>query len=146
MLLACARDDTVAREATIARAAIMSQINAGAAAMRDKNVDAYGGVPIPKVTYQLPDGRKFYIDVDKSELQTMFDRTVQLPEEKHEEPWENDGPEVGWGKNWGILRSGSRARRGSGISVQTRRSTRPRRSVSRCAPGRRWRRGGFRIG
>lgn len=35
----------------------------------DRRSGAFGGVPLPKVLYQLPDGRRFYIETDHSQGQ-----------------------------------------------------------------------------
>jgi hypothetical protein len=70
----------------------------------DKSKGPLGGVALPKLYYQLPDGRKYFLGADFSELSkranlTMKARTTNDP------PSQYLGPEVGWYKSWGILRS-----------------------------------------
>lgn len=70
----------------------------------DKAKGPLGGVALPKLYYQLPDGRKYFIGADFAELKkraniTMKARTTNDP------PSPYLGPEVGWYKSWGILRS-----------------------------------------
>lgn len=61
-----------------------------------------GGVKFPKVTYQLPDERRYYIAVDFSKAQANFDRTRALP---YQEPVEMNNPGEGWAKMMSILRA-----------------------------------------
>lgn len=71
----------------------------------DKNVDHLGGVPLPKVTYQLPDGRKFFLQMDLTQELAGANKKAVIPST----PAVNPDPSyvtTGWRKLWGILRSG----------------------------------------
>ncbi|MGA2557546.1 MAG: hypothetical protein ABSG04_14865 [Verrucomicrobiota bacterium] len=59
------------------------------------------GVTNPKVTYELPDGRRFYIQTDYSAFAAMVNLTGPVAPAKPQEP---DNPGVGWLKQWGIFR------------------------------------------
>jgi len=61
-----------------------------------------GGVKFPKVTYQLPDGRRYFIAVDFSKEQAHLDSTRALLREK---PVEMNNPGEGWTKMMSILRA-----------------------------------------
>jgi len=61
-----------------------------------------GGVNFPKVTYQLPDGRKYFIAVDYSKVQDRLNRQAALVEQ---EPVEMKNAGVGWVKQMSILRA-----------------------------------------
>ncbi len=70
----------------------------------DNNVDALGGVPMPKVWFELPNGEKYFVGSDFSELQTRADLTIA---NRVTAPANVGlaGPETGWFKSWGITRS-----------------------------------------
>jgi hypothetical protein len=61
-----------------------------------------GGVKFPKVTYQLPDGRKYFIAVDFGRLQAHINRKRALVRQA---PVEMNSPGVGWTKMMSILRA-----------------------------------------
>jgi|GEM_PF-6380265 len=61
-----------------------------------------GGVKYPKVTYQLPDGRRYFIAVDFSKEQARLDKTRALAQQA---PVEMKNPGVGWTKMMSILRA-----------------------------------------
>lgn len=69
----------------------------------DDNVDALGGVPMPKVYFELPGGEKYFIGSDFSALQRRADTTspnrvtVTQPNAVY-------GPAHGWIKSFGITR------------------------------------------
>jgi F5/8 type C domain len=70
----------------------------------DKSKGALGGVALPKLYYQLSDGRKYFIGADFTKLKeranlTMKARLTNDPASPYM------GPEVGWYKSWGILKS-----------------------------------------
>ncbi len=69
----------------------------------DRNVDARGGVRLPKLTYQLPDGRKYCIVVDQSALDAIGNRKVAVAPTPPEAPKPQYGPLEGWNKEFGIL-------------------------------------------
>jgi len=75
-----------------------------------------GGVMLPKVTYVLPDGRKYYIKVEDSYLDTRANRPVQLKATKGVAPDPRRyGPTKGWSKEFGIFRAIS-----AGTAINTR--------------------------
>jgi F5/8 type C domain len=70
----------------------------------DKDKGAMGGVALPKMHFELPDGRKYFIGADFTELKkranaTMKARLTKDPQNIYM------GPETGWFKSWGILKS-----------------------------------------
>jgi hypothetical protein len=71
----------------------------------DKQSGALGGVPLPKVLYQLPDGRQYFINADFSGWSTLKNQKQPLP---HTAPKKPDGrfqkATFGWHKQWGIFR------------------------------------------
>ncbi len=70
----------------------------------DDGTGPYGGVPLPKVYYELPDGRQYFIGSDFSKLQERADLTSPNQEKvSSRNPY--FGPVVGWKKSWGITRS-----------------------------------------
>ena len=70
----------------------------------DKNVDVFGGVPFPKVTYQLPDGRGYFINADTSGIQARVNATRQTVEEPGKEPVSTWAGGYGWSKQMTIFR------------------------------------------
>ena len=68
----------------------------------DRAHPSQGGVSFPKVTYQLPDGRKYFITVDFTKSQAGFDRTRALVRQT---PAEMNNPGVGWNKMMSIFRA-----------------------------------------
>ncbi len=73
----------------------------------DANAGALGGVALPKVTYQLPDGRKYFISADLTQMSANMNAAEPIMQEAPAEPDPAKcGPTVGWAKNWGILRNG----------------------------------------
>jgi hypothetical protein len=61
-----------------------------------------GGVSYPKVTYELPDGRRFFIAVDFSKMQARLNRKRALVQQK---PVEINRTGHGWFKEMSILRA-----------------------------------------
>lgn len=61
-----------------------------------------GGVSYPKVTYQLPDGRRYFIATDFSKGEAHLNRSCALVRQA---PVEMKTPGVGWTKMMSILRS-----------------------------------------
>jgi hypothetical protein len=71
----------------------------------DKSAGTLGGVPLPKVLYQLPDGRQFYINADFSQLLAQENKMEPLPSTRPQEPTaEYEKLTFGWSKMWGIFR------------------------------------------
>jgi hypothetical protein len=74
----------------------------------DKTHDANAGVQLPKVTYQLPDGRPFFIQIDAQLFFEMATRTYKLdptpPVEPHTRP-RAFGVDAQWVKQTGIFRT-----------------------------------------
>jgi hypothetical protein len=70
----------------------------------DDQVDALGGVPMPKAWFELPNGQKYFVGSDFTELQRRADLTIA---NRVVEPVNAglSGPETGWFKSWGISRS-----------------------------------------
>lgn len=71
----------------------------------DSAVGPRGGVPTPKITYQLPDGRKYFILPDFSELEALMNKRSAIRSEPADDPRTNCGPTVGWRKQWGLVRN-----------------------------------------
>lgn len=64
------------------------------------------GAPLPKLTYQLPDGRKFWLQVDFEGLARRANRTTSVPAGSAEPSLEkNNDHTFGWAKQVGIFRS-----------------------------------------
>ena len=70
----------------------------------DDQVDAFGGVPLPKVYYELPNGERYFIGSDFSKLQQRADATIpnRITDPS---PGAAEGPATGWFKSWSITRS-----------------------------------------
>jgi F5/8 type C domain/Secretion system C-terminal sorting domain len=70
----------------------------------DDNSDALGGVQMPKVWFELPNGAKYFVGSDFSALQKRADLTIA---NRTVDPATVGltGPETGWFKSWGISRS-----------------------------------------
>jgi len=75
----------------------------------DRGAGALGGVPLPKVHFELPDGRAYYIAPDLGPFRERVNATVDAPEQRrHATPGQdpfNGHPESGWYKQTGIFRS-----------------------------------------
>ncbi|MCU0416530.1 MAG: discoidin domain-containing protein [Cytophagaceae bacterium] len=70
----------------------------------DNNVNALGGVPMPKVYFELPNGQKYFIGSDFSNLTKRANATIKN-RVVITQPNQNIGPSVGWFKSWSISRS-----------------------------------------
>ena len=65
-----------------------------------------GGVALPKVTYVLPDGRRYYIKIEDSASETRTNQLVAIkPTKPHDPDPRQYGPAVGWSKEFGIFRA-----------------------------------------
>lgn len=71
----------------------------------DKAKGALGGVSLPKVHYQLPDGRTYYIQADFKEWAKRSNRRVKARWTLPEDPTGLSGQDSGWIKKFGILRA-----------------------------------------
>ncbi|MEV0003242.1 hypothetical protein AB0H28_13270 [Micromonospora sp. NPDC050980] len=71
----------------------------------DHGTAPLAGVPLPKILYRLPDGREFFIQADFS----AFDREVSergpITWTAPAQPEERYGPDFGWYKEYGVLRT-----------------------------------------
>lgn len=63
-----------------------------------------GGVPMPKVYFELPNGKKYFIGSDFSTLQQRANTTIKN-RNVDSAPNQYIGPGAGWFKSWGITRS-----------------------------------------
>ena len=63
----------------------------------------FAGVRAPRVWYELPDGRRYFVRVDKTGWQAQLNRTIIAKTSAPTEPAKTNGPNQGWGKQWGIL-------------------------------------------
>lgn len=72
----------------------------------DDSHDVLGGVPLPRLMYRLPDGRRFWIAASTEGLQARANRTVTLkPASAEPSPREHNTQEYGWAKQVGIFRA-----------------------------------------
>ena len=67
----------------------------------DDNTDALGGVPMPKVHFELPNGTKYFIGSDFSNLTNRVNTTAPN-RVVVSQPNSNFGPNYGWTKSFGI--------------------------------------------
>ncbi len=72
----------------------------------DKNAGPRGGVGLPRVLEQLPDGRQYFISANFSAWTTRMNATSAVPSTLPADPGNDQGSGVGWYKQWGILRNG----------------------------------------
>lgn len=70
----------------------------------DEGAGPLGGVPMPKVYFELPNGARYFIGSDFSALQSRGDKTI-ANRVTITQPNPYFGPQVGWFKSWGITRS-----------------------------------------
>lgn len=70
----------------------------------DNGKNALGGVPMPKVWFELTGGEKYFVGSDFTALQKRADNTIanRVTDPK---PGLDAGPTFGWFKSWGITRS-----------------------------------------
>ncbi|MDZ8184139.1 MAG: hypothetical protein RMX96_04655 [Nostoc sp. ChiSLP02] len=71
----------------------------------DKNKDSLGGVPLPKIYYQLPDGRKYYIQSDFERWTKRVNRRIAAKSTLPAEPTQYKDAKTGWFKKFGIFRA-----------------------------------------
>jgi F5/8 type C domain len=70
----------------------------------DNGTGPLGGVSMPKVWFEMPDGQKYFVGSDFTELQKRADATI-ANREVDEAPNPNFGPSCGWFKSWEISRN-----------------------------------------
>lgn len=72
----------------------------------DNVEDPYAGVALPRVHYELPDGRRFFVQFDTGNFNVRANRVVAIPDEPPLEPILDllQGPSMGWFKQTGIFR------------------------------------------
>ena len=71
----------------------------------DPGKGAMGGVPLPQMHYETPQGERYFIAYDDTEVEAQANATRPLPVYPGEEPLAGSSRE-GWTKLYGILRSG----------------------------------------
>jgi hypothetical protein len=73
----------------------------------DASQGAFGGVPLPKAYYQLPDGRKFFIAADLTSFIKRSNQRVAAPVNAPVEPnaAKLEGADMGWFKQTGIFKA-----------------------------------------
>jgi hypothetical protein len=71
----------------------------------DKAKGSLGGVALPKVYYQLPDGKKYYIQADFEGWQNRSNRRIAAKWTAPEDPTRHKGAKTGWFKKFGIFRT-----------------------------------------
>ena len=70
----------------------------------DKKQSPLAGVPKPKVHYELPDGRAYFIEIDAANSISRMNRTVPAKTTRPHDPRSSNATD-GWGKMFGIFRS-----------------------------------------
>jgi hypothetical protein len=70
----------------------------------DKGTGALGGAALPKLWYELPDGRKYFIGANFDPLLERANLTMKA-RSTNTEPNKHYTPDMGWFKSWGIVRS-----------------------------------------
>ena len=71
----------------------------------DNGVVPYAGVQFPRITYQLPDGRRFFVNANLTKFIQDANLTGPIPATGAQDPTATNGPGVGWNKQWGIFRA-----------------------------------------
>jgi hypothetical protein len=71
----------------------------------DKPSGNLGGVPLPKIHYQLPDGRKFFLNADWKPFERRINKSKPAKWTFSEEPVGLEGAKEGWDKLFGIFRN-----------------------------------------
>lgn len=67
-----------------------------------------GGVPLPRMTFTLPDGKQFWIATDYTAQSARVNQTSAVPTTAPADPPAGSSAR-GWTTNWGILRGGMQA-------------------------------------
>ncbi|MCU0330185.1 MAG: discoidin domain-containing protein [Candidatus Kapabacteria bacterium] len=70
----------------------------------DETVDSLGGVALPTVYWEAPDGRRYQIESDASTFRTRVNTTHPARTTLNTQP-DVFSMGLGWAKSWGILRS-----------------------------------------
>jgi len=68
----------------------------------DDNVDALGGVSLPRVYYELPTGQKYFISSDFSHHKALYEKTFIDDLKETSFKLEDKIPSAGWYKAWSI--------------------------------------------
>jgi hypothetical protein len=73
----------------------------------DNQVDALGGVPMPRAWFELPDGTRYFVGSDFSALQQRADTSIanRVMAPTNDNTANDAAPHVGWHKSWNITRS-----------------------------------------
>lgn len=71
----------------------------------DKSKGVLGGVPFPKLWYELPTGEKYFISADVEEFEKRTNNTIKARSTAPQPNLRANGPNVGWFKSFGIVRS-----------------------------------------
>jgi len=71
----------------------------------DDDADPLGGVAMPKVWFELPDGQRYFVGSDFTELQKRADLTIANRVTAPASANADASPQTGWFKSWGITRS-----------------------------------------
>jgi hypothetical protein len=71
----------------------------------DLNQGKMAGIPFPKAYYQLPTGERYFINSDFTGFSARANQRVKAQPTPPTEPPASYGPNVGWFKSFGILKS-----------------------------------------
>lgn len=71
----------------------------------DRLAGPLGGVPLPKVLYELPTGEQFFLHADFSEAEAAINQTQEAWSTEGEEPDPSESA-IGWGHEFDILETG----------------------------------------
>lgn len=72
----------------------------------DDNAGPLGGVPLPKVLYELPTGERFFVATDFTEAEKAVNQTRPAPSTPGADPGKLEGPNIGWSHDFDILHGG----------------------------------------
>lgn len=69
----------------------------------DKNKDVRGGVPLPKLYFELKSGEKFFVIADLQGFMQASEQTMPNRSIGNNDPAPYNGPNTGWDKQFGIF-------------------------------------------
>lgn len=72
----------------------------------DLDVGPLGGVPLPKVLYELPTGERFFLTADFQQAERGINQTRPEKPTPGAEPGKVEGPNVGWNHDFDIFHGG----------------------------------------
>lgn len=72
----------------------------------DRAAGPRGGVPLPKVLYELPDGRRYFLSADFSAMTARLNKASAGRPSPPAEPVAAQGPAVGWARDLDIFHNG----------------------------------------